>query len=470
MKLCDLFLGIINNIQLPSIELFGLASNSGKIKPGYLFVLLSKQAKYFIPQAISNGAIATLSNDVNIDSDVIHIYHPRPREIYHQLASRFYSQQPERIVAVTGTNGKTSVVNFYQQLLSSSKIKAVSIGTIGVKGIATKGYNTNLTTPDAADIHCILHDLSLQKIEDVAIEASSHGLEQHRMHSVKVKAAAFTNLSHDHFDYHDSYQSYFAAKQKLFTEVLSKDGVAVLNADSPEYNDLLSLMSKKNVISYGKHAHDIKLIKQIAHDDGQSIIFSINQVKREIRIPVLGMFQSYNILCALGLMMAVGHDVVDLENLRFVEGRMQLVKKDNYRVVIDYAHTPDALKSALISLKWHANFGRLILVFGCGGNRDQQKRVIMGRIAHDYANIIIVCDDNPRNEDPSNIRKEIISGCPNAIEIGDRQEAIIAAIDMASPKDIILVAGKGHENKQIFSNKTVFFNDLLIINEILSGE
>lgn len=469
MRLSVLCSGIVeNNVisSFPEIEIIGITSDSRQVKPGYLFAALSKVANGFIPQAINSGAVAILS-DVADNQQAVYTQHPFPKSVYHKLAARFYSQQPKHIIAVTGTNGKTSVVNFCQQLWQSAHLKSVGIGTIGVTGNIDHQYKTSLTTPDAMEMHYILNDLVKKNVNYVAIEASSHGLAQFRLHSVKLSAAAFTNLSLDHGDYHQDFNDYFQSKQKLFTEILSEKGVVVLNADIPEYEQLLKVISERKVISYGEKSNDIKLIQQVPQDNGQIISFSVGGKKEEVFFPILGQFQAYNILCALGLVYATNITNFNLQALRAVDGRMQLVVKDNYRVVVDYAHTPDALKSVLMSLKWHINFKRIILVFGCGGDRDRKKRAMMGQIAQNYADFIIVCDDNPRTEDPGVIRQEIIATCPQAIEIADRKKAISVAINEARSGDVILVAGKGHEDKQITAAGAASFHDISVINSML---
>ncbi|MBQ4874743.1 MAG: UDP-N-acetylmuramoyl-L-alanyl-D-glutamate--2,6-diaminopimelate ligase [Rickettsiaceae bacterium H1] len=465
MKLPDLLGNIATNV--PNIEITGITSDSRKIKSGYLFVSLSKNADKFISGAINKGAAAVITGQQNKNDNRIFVQNPK--EVYHRIASRFYTKQPKNIVAVTGTNGKTSVVNFCQQLWNSANIKSASIGTIGVQGNIEKKYKINLTTPDAGDMHKILYDLASEGINYVAVEASSHGIEQYRMHGVNLHAAGFTNISQDHYDYHHDFASYFQAKQKLFLEILPENKTAVLNNDISEYHDLINKIKTQKIISYGNQSQDIKTIKQTPKNNGQVISLCIYGNKKEVFLPILGKFQVYNILCAIGLVTATGIENFDLSALKGVNGRMQPIEKNGHRVVIDYAHTPDALKSALTSLRWHMiNKGRVILVFGCGGERDKSKRKTMGKIAADHADVTIVCDDNPRNENPDLIRKEIISSCNKAINISDRKKAIIAAINEAKSNDIILIAGKGHEESQINGSQVIFFNDFLTVSNILS--
>ena len=468
MRLFDLLSGIVDRKNVADVEIAGITSDSRKVKPSYLFVALSETANCFIPQALDNMAAAIIASNYSEINNCISVR--KPKEIYHRLAARFYKNQPSNIVAVTGTNGKTSVVNFCQQLWNSANLKSVSIGTVGVLGDTNKEYKINLTTPDAADTHSILNGLKNEEVEYIAIEASSHGLDQYRIHSVDLCAAAFTNISQDHYDYHNNFESYFQKKKKLFSEILRENGTVILNSDIAEFQELLCCVKKQKVISYGKKSQDIKLVKQVPKNNGQTISLNINGDNQEVFLPILGKFQAYNIMCAIGLVIATSVENFHLELLRSVDGRMQLIDKNNCKVVVDYAHTPDALKSALISLRWHIDKGRIILVFGCGGDRDKRKRSIMGQIANDYADVVIVCDDNPRTENPDLIRKEIISNCNKAIKtnISNRKQAIIAAINEAKADDIILVAGKGHEKNQIIGSNVIPFSDFLTINSILS--
>ncbi len=464
VKLSELLTGILDGFV--DVEVKGLTSDSRKVKAGFVFFALSEFANQFIPEARKNGAVAIIANS-NKDCNVISA--SQPKKIYHKIASRFYKQQPKTIVAVTGTNGKTSVVNFCHQLWGSMNLRAASIGTIGVVGGSTaKNYKASLTTPDSADLHCILDDLAREDISCVAIEASSHGIDQYRAHSVKLKAAGFTNISHDHYDYHGDASSYFTAKARLFSEILSSDGVAVLNLDIPEYHSLRKHVGNRSVISYGSKSGDIQLLDQQPEQNGQTLSLNINGRKQEVFLPIIGKFQASNILCAIALVIASGEDKFQLDCIRAVNGRMQLLERNGYRGVIDYAHTPDALKNALLSLRWHVKAGRIILVFGCGGDRDRKKRAIMGSIANELADVVIVCDDNPRTENPTQIRAEILSCCKKAFEIGDRKSAIMQAVNEAKAGDIVLIAGKGSETIQMIGKQKVPFNDLMVFDGIVS--
>ncbi len=467
MKLHDLLFGIIDDLNFPNVKVNGITSDSRRVKPGYLFVALSAIGNSFISAAITSGAVAIIGDLIRVGDNVILISNRSPKKIYHKIAARFYPRQPENIVSVTGTNGKTSVVTFCKQLWDSVGIRSASIGTLGVSCDFSKNYATNLTTPDSADMHYLLNYFASCNISHVAVEASSHGLDQYRMHSVKLKAAAFTNLSHDHYDYHTDYNSYFQAKIKLFTEILQKGGAVVLNSDIYQYKGLLDIVGERNVISYGQNVGEIRLIKQIPHKDGQTIYLEISDKREEIFVPILGAFQAYNIMCAVGLVMAVGLKDFNLGALRSSKGRMELLENNGKVVVIDYAHTPEALKSALISLRWHNCDKRIILVFGCGGDRDKSKRRVMGDIAQNYADKVIVCDDNPRTENPALIRQDIISRCRKAVEIGDRSEAIISAICQARQQDVILIAGKGHEDYQLKNGIKNNLSDFAVVRNEL---
>lgn len=470
MKLIELLSGVFQNIECANSEIIGLTSDSRKVRPGFLFVALSEVGDSFIDSAIGNGAVVIISHKNQNQCRAIFFQHDEPRKAYSRLAKNFHRKQPANIVAVTGTNGKSSVVNFCQQLWNSAKLKSVSVGTIGVVGdIERNKYGINLTTPDAGEMHCILNDLVSDGIDHVVIEASSQGLSQYRIHNINVCAAAFTQLSQDHYDYHNNRESYFLAKSKLFSEVLTAGGVAVLNSDIPEYKCLLNDVGNRAVISYGTGDSDVRLIKQTPKRNGQIISFSIKGDRRELFLPILGRFQAYNIMCAIGLVVATGVMDFHLESLKSIVGRMQLIEKDGYKIVIDYAHNPAALESSLRSLRWHLDggVGRLILVFGCGGDRDESKRSIMGKVADDYADVIIVTDDNPRNEDPALIRAKIISECSKAIEVPDRQQAIIVAINEAKQGDVVLIAGKGHEHDQIVGSTVIPYDDYSAANSAL---
>ena len=392
------------------------------------------------------------------------------RAVIPALAAKFYPNQPGNVVAVTGTNGKSSVVHFVRQLACGIGLKAASLGTLGVQSDASLnlGYIPSLTTFDALTFHRIMHGLHRQDISLVALEASSHGLEQKRVHGVKLKAAAFTNLTQDHLDYHGTMENYFNAKAKLFTEVLPEGGVAVIYGDSPYTQRILEICQqrKQTVLTYSCfnkadiYAADIQYLPT-------GITFYLKAFGQDLglcQINLVGLFQLENVLCALGLMVGMGYSLdallPNLKSLTCVPGRMDYVAShpSGAPIFVDFAHTPDALKSVLNVIKYHCQ-GKLKLVFGCGGDRDPIKRKIMGEVAQELADVVYITDDNPRTEDPALIREMIFQGCPKGIIIDDRRKAIEQALAELESSDILIIAGKGHENGQIIGNETFPFND-----------
>jgi UDP-N-acetylmuramoyl-L-alanyl-D-glutamate--2,6-diaminopimelate ligase len=391
------------------------------------------------------------------------------RKFFALECAKFYNSHIENVVAVTGTNGKSSVVNITYQLWNFLKKKSAVIGTLGLQ----TNFNTDLpdfpklTTFDPLNFHKINHALCKLGVDHLAFEASSHGLDQYRCDGIKIKVAAFTNLTQDHLDYHKDMGNYFYAKLRLFTELLSKDGVAVLNIND-SYSKKIAEKLQNKIIFYGLNNGDI-YAKNLRTKQGL-IDFDLvykNKIYQDIKFNCVGNFQIENLLCAVASVVETGFSIEDIishiPNIKSVKGRMDLAgktKHDAY-VYIDYAHTPDGLEKALQSLKEHFTEGNLWVVFGCGGNRDTEKRSIMGKIASDLADFVIVTDDNPRFEDPKIIRKKIIENCKNAIEINDRKDAINYAIRNLKPKDVLLIAGKGHEAFQIIGDKILKFDDFV---------
>jgi len=381
------------------------------------------------------------------------------------MAARFYDRQPATVAAVTGTNGKTSVVGFLRQMWTRLGHPAASLGTLGVvaPGLATVG---SLTTPDPADLHRTLSELAGRGVSCLAMEASSHGLGQYRLDGVRVTTAAFTNLSRDHLDYHGSMNAYLDSKRRLFAEIMAPGGVAVLNADDGAADDLAATCRSRGhrVITYGSAGADLRLEHAEPLADGQRLELVVLGRRAAVTLPLVGAFQAANALCALGLAIACGENAADalaaLESVEGAPGRVQRVGGDPDRgtVYVDYAHTPDALANVLQALRPHAA-GRLMVVFGCGGDRDPGKRPQMGRIAHDLADVVIVTDDNPRGEDPALIRRQVLAACPGAREMGDRAQAIAAAVAELRAGDLLVLAGKGHETGQIVKGEVRPFND-----------
>ena len=464
------------------LEIGGLAIDSRKVEADFLFAALpgtKVDGVSFIPEAIKRGAAAILTSNkaetdgqlIN-DNDVEHIKSFDPQKSLSQMAANFYEFQPQNICAVTGTNGKTSIADFVRQIFANLDKNSASIGTLGV--IANNYPKTpSLTTPDPITLHKTLRELHDMEVDYLALEASSHGLDQHRLDGVKVKVAGFTNLTLDHLDYHKDMKSYFEAKKRLFTEILEEKGTAVINADIKEYKALAlaCLDTGKKVISYGYEGSDIKLIEAIPDTTGQKLKIEVFGKKYDIHLPLAGVFQSMNALCALGMAISLGASVekavYGLQKLKGAPGRLEyvLTTKSGGSIYIDFAHTPDALETILKSLRPHTK-NKLHVVYGCGGDRDATKRPIMGDIAERLADVSIVTDDNPRTEDAKSIRKEILAKNPSAKEIGDRRKAIRYAIENLGEGDLLVLAGKGHETGQILNGYVEPFNDKI---EVISA-
>ena len=473
MRLTDLIegenLAVHTAERIDDLEITGLTCDSRKVEPGFLFAALpgaKADGRAFAADAAAKGAVAIIGLP-GTATDLPLLAHANPRLGYARLAARFHGGQPDCVAAVTGTNGKTSTVTFLRQIWAALGLKAASLGTLG---IASPDYvvKGGLTTPDPADLHRDLKRLKDTGVEHLAMEASSHGLDQYRLDGVRVAAAAFTNLTRDHLDYHPSMEAYRAAKLRLFREVVREGGAAVVNADSPAAAAFLDACAGRRlrVLTYGRAGADLRLRNSEALAEGQRLDLEVQGRAFAVTLPLLGAFQAENALCALGLAIALGAEaeaaVAALATLQGPPGRLEwaAVHPSGAPVVVDYAHTPDALETVLRSLRPHVNVnGRLIVVFGCGGDRDPGKRPEMGRIAAALADAAIVTDDNPRSEAPAAIRAAILAAAPGAREIGDRLEAIRAGVAELQPGDLLLVAGKGHESGQIVGSAVLPFDD-----------
>jgi UDP-N-acetylmuramoyl-L-alanyl-D-glutamate--2,6-diaminopimelate ligase len=452
-------------------DITGLTSDSRAAKPGYLFAALAgshTDGARFIADAVQNGAAAVLTSDRAAAAalSVPAIVDPAPRRRLALLAARFHAPQPGTIAAVTGTNGKTSVAAFTRQIWARHGWRAASLGTIGIVGPDFEQPGS-LTTPDPVVLHRELNALQKKGIEHVAVEASSHGLDQFRLDGLTLTAAAFTNLTRDHLDYHTDMAAYFAAKRRLFAELLPQGGAAILNADVPAGRELAALGAARGqrVILFGRSDDaELRLLEAQPEGAGQRITIAAIGARYTLLLPLIGTFQAMNALAALGLALATGVPadaaVAALERLQGAPGRMEHVatRGNGAPVIVDYAHTPDALETALAALRPHCR-GRLVVVFGCGGDRDPGKRPMMGEIAARLADSVIVTDDNPRSEDAASIRRAILAACPGAREIGDRAAAIREGAAMLGSGDLLLVAGKGHERGQIVGATTLPFSD-----------
>ena len=451
-------------------EVTGLTADSRTVEPGFLFAALAgsrADGLDHVGEAVRRGAVAVLAAP---DPRLAGLAVPRlldavPRRRFAELAARFHPGQPDTVVAVTGTNGKSSVVAFARQLWRGLGRPAASLGTLGLD--APSGIEpARHTTPEPVALHRLLNRLAGEGVRCLALEASSHGLDQCRLDGVRIKAAAFTSFSRDHLDYHSTAEAYLAAKLRLFEVVMAPGGAAVLNADMAETASVATACRRSGhrLLTYGKAGHDLRLLATSASRAGQALSLELLGQRHELELPLVGGFQAMNVLAAIGLLLACGERPADLlallGGLRAVPGRLQQVARlaTGAEVFVDYAHTPDALRHALQALRPHAG-GQLVVVFGCGGDRDRGKRPLMGEVAASLADRAIVTDDNPRGEDPATIRRAVLAGCPRADEIGDRREAIRAAIMMLQSSDILLIAGKGHETGQIVGDMTRPFDD-----------
>lgn len=455
----------------------GFAIDHRKVAPGTIFGAFRGEkfnGEDFIPDAIAAGAIAIVSRPEAIVEGAPRIADEEPRRAFAQLAARFFAPFPDISVAVTGTNGKTSTVELTRQLWRMAGQNAASIGTLGVT-TADEQVKTGLTTPDIVTFLSNAAGLKREGVTHLAFEASSHGLSQYRTEGLPVGAAAFTNLSRDHLDYHLTMEAYLTAKLRLFTEVVDKDGTAIVWADDPASAQVVAAIEGRGVrgISVGAKGTAIKLVERTPTPLGQTLEVEAESKNFTIKLPLIGAYQANNALVAAGLVWATGGELdtifSNLARVQPVRGRLEraVITRAGAPVYVDYAHTPDALQAAIDALRWHAK-GRLITVFGAGGDRDTGKRPLMGAVATKYSDYVIVTDDNPRSEDPAAIRKAILMGAPGAVNIGGRREAIAAAIAEAGPDDIILLAGKGHEQGQEIGDRTLPFDDVTVARECVA--
>jgi UDP-N-acetylmuramoyl-L-alanyl-D-glutamate--2,6-diaminopimelate ligase len=451
------------------VEIRGLSADSRRIEPGFLFAALpgsKTDGRNFISQAAAKGAIAVLASaGTLVPPDLLLIPDANPRRRFALMAARFFARQPRVIAAVTGTSGKTSTVEFTRQIWSLLGRPAASLGTLGVVAPQASEY-LSLTTLDPVELHRRLAGLAESGIEQVAIEASSHGLDQFRLDGVEVAAAAFTNLSRDHLDYHGTMAAYLASKRRLFAEVMKPGRTAILNHDIPEFGELAAECARRGhrVIAFGRRGGDLHLLEQRPEADGQHLEVDAFGRRYSLLFPVPGAFQADNLLAALGLVIACGEPIEPalrtVSRLLGVRGRIERVVQhpNGAPIYVDYSHKPGALETVLRALRPHAR-GRLVVVFGCGGDRDRGKRPLMGEVATRLADRVFVTDDNPRNEDPAAIRREILAGAPGAIEIGDRRQAIRRAVAELEAHDLLVIAGKGHETGQSIADVTYPFSD-----------
>lgn len=456
----------------------GLTSDSRQVKPGFLFAALpgtSVDGTTFIPQAVAKGAAAILAGPGTASCRAPLLAAANPRRTFACMAARFFGRQPKTIVAVTGTSGKTSVATFVREIWSAAGVRAASLGTVGV--VSPSGtIELEHTTPDPVRLHEVVAGLANDDVQHLAIEASSHGLDQFRLDGLSISAAGFTNLSHDHLDYHSTVEAYFEAKMRLFEELLSPGSTAVINVDSTWGARAAdrAITRGLRVLTVGRKGRELRVLNVFRKASGQHLELEVLGRRHEVKLPLVGDFQVSNALVAAGLVIATGSDAETvmkaLGTLKGARGRLELVGRTHTgaAVFVDYAHKPDALENAITSLRPYTQ-NRLHVVFGCGGDRDRAKRPIMGEIAVRLADKVYVTDDNPRSEDPASIRAAILAAAPGAVEIGDRARAIRVAIDALQAGDVLMVAGKGHEGGQKIGKMIKPFSDHDAVKAAIEG-
>jgi UDP-N-acetylmuramoyl-L-alanyl-D-glutamate--2,6-diaminopimelate ligase len=481
MKLKSLLtLDSISDARFATLELNGISADSRTVKPGDLFVAMAgakDDGLRFVAQALAAGAAAVMAERVPqtpLPPDIAFVKVHDARRSLALAAAKFFSDQPQVIAAVTGTSGKTSVAAFTRQIWASLGYEAASIGTVGLVSPKREVYGS-LTTPDPVALHRELDALAKEGVTHLAVEASSHGLDQHRLDGMRIAAGAFTNLSRDHLDYHPSMPDYLTAKLRLFADLVGRRGAAVINVDH-EYADAVVACAKQRrlrLLTVGRKGAGIRLVENAIDGFAQTLhaVHAGNDYR--LRLPLVGDFQIENALLAAGLVIATGGEpaaaFAALAQLKGAKGRLELVgERNGASIFVDYAHKPDALAKALAALRPYVT-GRLVVVFGAGGDRDPGKRPMMGQIAAEQADRVVITDDNPRSEEAATIRAAILQAAPGAVEIGDRGEAIRAAIAELRPGDVLLVAGKGHETGQIVGKQVFPFSDHEAVAAALEG-
>ncbi|MFA6280213.1 MAG: UDP-N-acetylmuramoyl-L-alanyl-D-glutamate--2,6-diaminopimelate ligase [Bdellovibrionales bacterium] len=478
------------NLQGSDADISGISADSRAIEQGSLFMAVSgltADGRAFIQDAVAKGAVAVMVEEgtdiATLPQGASYVTVPNARAALSAIAATFYPRQPQTIAAVTGTSGKTSTVQFTRDLWTQGGKQAASLGTLGLIAPQVQRYGS-LTTPDPITLHKTLDEIAAQGVTHVAMEASSHGIEFNRLDHVAISLAAFTNLSRDHLDYHKTMDDYFAAKLRLFTTLLADGGTAIINADVPEFADVKAACETRGikVMCFGRSGCHLLLKANAPETGGQRMRFELLGKPYEITLPLIGEFQIWNSLCALTLAIASGEDqeimVQAMEKLAGVAGRLEKIgtTPSGGVVFVDYAHKPAALENVLAALRphvtAHGNNAKLRVVFGCGGNRDKGKRPLMGNIAQSLADDVIVTDDNPRHEIAASIRQEILAACvpcPHLKEIGNRAEAIQAGIESLKEGDVLVIAGKGHEEGQIVGDQVLPFNDADEARKVLNG-
>ncbi len=482
MKLADLLtVDAVSDARFAALDVAGVSADSRTIKAGDLFVAVAgakDDGLRFVGQALAAGAAAVMAERVPpapLPEGVAFVRVGDARRALALAAAKFFPRQPQVIAAVTGTSGKTSVAAFTRQIWAALGEQAASIGTVGLITPTRETYGS-LTTPDPVALHRSLDELAGEGVTHLAIEASSHGLDQHRLDGVRVAAGAFTNLSRDHLDYHPTLEAYLAAKLRLFTDLIEPRGAAVIFSDQEHANAVAAAAKRRRLrlLTVGRRGDGIRLIATAIDGFAQALKVVFAGSEYRVRLPLPGGFQVENALVAAGLAIATGSApaaaFAALARIKGAKGRLELVgEKSGAPIFVDYAHKPDALAKALEALRPYVT-GRLTVVFGCGGDRDPGKRPMMGAIAAAQADRVIVTDDNPRSENPAAIRAAILQASPGAIEIGDRREAITSSIAQLRRGDVLLIAGKGHETGQIVGKQVLPFSDHEAVAAALEGK
>ena len=462
---------LIATLPLPQgaddIEITHITSDSRQVREGSIFAALKGAAadgRDFIPQAIEKGASAVLAAPGLTEMPVPYIAVDNPRQTYAYIAARLYPGQPETVVAMTGTNGKSSTVEFLRQIWSYAGQKAACFGTLGIVSDAGTAPLTH-TTPDASALQQTLADLNAQGITHCGMEASSHGLHQYRLDGVRLAATGFTNLTQDHFDYHSDAEDYFSAKSRLFTQLAPKGTPAVINVDGEYGRRLADMCEHLDVMTVGWSGEDVRIIEVTPRSASQSLSLMYEGKRHTIELPLAGEFQVLNAVSAAGLALKTGVAAAvvfeAMEQLSGVNGRMERagLTRVGAPIFVDFAHTPDGLEKLLRGVRPHT-MGRIVIVFGCGGDRDPDKRPKMGAIARRLADFCIFTDDNPRTEDAASVRAAVMAGCPGALEIADRAQAIRKGVSLLTKGDCLVIAGKGHESGQIVGTTVIPFSDV----------
>jgi UDP-N-acetylmuramoyl-L-alanyl-D-glutamate--2,6-diaminopimelate ligase len=476
VKLADLLPETPLDARDRAVEIAGIAADSRKVRPGFLFIAIAgakADGAHFTMQAAAAGAMAIVAEQkLDVFPGVTFVQVANARRTLALAAAKFFPRQPATIAAVTGTSGKTSVAAFTRQIWTTLGLQAASIGTVGVVSPKGETYGS-LTTPDPVELQRTLDRLAGEGVTHLALEASSHGLDQHRLDGVRIAAGGFTNLSRDHLDYHATLEAYLAAKLRLFEDLIAPGGTAVIGVDDCYAGQVVEAAKKRGlkVMTVGEHGDDIKFVAGEIDGFAQRVTIGHGGKIYRVKLPLVGAFQVQNAALAAGLVIATGAEPAPsfaaLEKLIGAKGRLERAGTHNGApIFIDYAHKPDALAKALQALRPYAT-GKLTVVFGAGGDRDSGKRPIMGRIAVENADRVIVTDDNPRTETAAGIRATILAAAPGATEIGDRAEAIRAGISALKPGDVLLIAGKGHETGQIIGDKIVPFSDYEVVAAVL---